>query len=103
MKSVRTVTCPPTQKYKPIRKDESESPRVSRVRSIQHHHSPQNLSECSRVAPHQPGIVGLQQVGRSGQIRLPRFEPYVVAVWIEDHSHAVMNYRPPCRSLSRPT
>ena len=44
-----------------------------------------------RIAPHQPSVEGLQQVGRRGHIRHSRIEPNVVGVWIEDDWHAVVD------------
>ena len=43
------------------------------------------------VAPHQPGIEELQQVGHRSHIRHSGVEPQVVAVWIEDHWHPVVH------------
>ena len=41
------------------------------------------------TAPHQPGIVG--QIGGRTHIPHARIEPQVVAIWIENHWHAVMD------------
>ena len=43
------------------------------------------------IAPHQPGIVRLQQFRRRRQILHSRIEPYIVAVGIEDDRHSVMD------------
>jgi hypothetical protein len=43
------------------------------------------------IAPHQPSIAGLQQFGRCSYIRHSRIKPSVVAVWIEDDGHAVVD------------
>ena len=43
------------------------------------------------IAPHQPGIVGLQQFGRSCDFCHARIEPQVVAVWIKDDWHSVVD------------
>jgi hypothetical protein len=40
-----------------------------------------------RIAPHQPGIAGLHQVGRRADIIHPRIEPEFVGVWIKDDWH----------------
>jgi hypothetical protein len=44
-------------------------------------------------APHQPSIVGLQQIGRRTDIPHPRIKPQIVAVWIEDDWHSVVDGR----------
>ena len=43
------------------------------------------------IAPHQPGIVGLQHFGRRSRILHTRIEPEVVGVWIKDDWHTVMD------------
>jgi hypothetical protein len=48
-------------------------------------------SSAYGIAPHLPSIVGLQQFGRRIHIPHPRIEPKIVAVWIKDHRHAVVN------------
>jgi hypothetical protein len=45
------------------------------------------------IAPHQPSIIGLQQFGRRSRVPHPRIEPQVVAVWVEDDGHAVVDGR----------
>jgi hypothetical protein len=40
---------------------------------------------ANRIAPHQPGISGLQQIGRLTHFPYPRIKPQVVAIWIKDH------------------
>jgi hypothetical protein len=45
------------------------------------------------VAPHQPGIEGFQQFGRRTHILHSGIEPKVVAVWVKDHWHSVMDGR----------
>jgi hypothetical protein len=42
-------------------------------------------------APHQPGIAGLQQVGRRIHIPHSRIEPKVVVVWIKNDWHSVVD------------
>jgi hypothetical protein len=41
----------------------------------------------------QPGIEGSQQVGGGSDLCHARIKPQIVAVWIEDHGHAVVNGR----------
>jgi hypothetical protein len=43
------------------------------------------------IAPHPPSVIRLQQVGRLPPLPHPRVEPYVVAVWIKNHRHAVVD------------
>jgi hypothetical protein len=43
------------------------------------------------IAPHQPSIVRLQQIGRRAHITHPRIEPEVVVVGLKDHWHSVMD------------
>ena len=43
------------------------------------------------IATHQPGVAGPQQLGRRAHILHTRIEPQIVAVWIKDHWHAVVN------------
>src|ERR1035437_7928161 len=43
------------------------------------------------IAPHEPSIVGLEQFGRRSRVPHPRIEPQVVAVWVEDDGHAVVD------------
>ena len=43
------------------------------------------------VAPHQPSIVGLQQFRRRNHVPHSRIEPHVVAVWVEDDWHTVVD------------
>jgi hypothetical protein len=44
-----------------------------------------------RIASHQPCIEGLQQFGRRSRVLHPRIEPQVVAVWIKDDWHSVVD------------
>ena len=43
------------------------------------------------MASHQPSIVGLQQIGRHSHIPHAGIEPQVVAIWIKDDGHSVMD------------
>jgi hypothetical protein len=43
------------------------------------------------IAPHQPSIVGLQHLGRRTHIPHTRIKPQIVAVWIKDNGHAVVD------------
>src|ERR1019366_8198031 len=43
------------------------------------------------IAPHQPSIAGFQQIGCRSYILHPRIEPQVVAVWIENDWHSVVD------------
>jgi hypothetical protein len=45
------------------------------------------------IAPHEPGVAGLQQLGRRSYIIHPRIEPQVVAVRLKDDRHAVVDGR----------
>jgi hypothetical protein len=45
------------------------------------------------IAPHEPGIIGLQQFGRRAHIVHAGVEPKLVAVWIENHCHPVVDRR----------
>jgi len=50
------------------------------------------IDPCAHgIAPHLRGIGGLQQVGCSSHIFHTGIEPQVVAVWIEDDAHAVVD------------
>jgi hypothetical protein len=44
-----------------------------------------------RIAPHQPSIKALKQFGRRSHILHAGAQPQIVAVWIEDHWHAVVH------------
>lgn len=44
-----------------------------------------------RVAPHEPGFAGSQQVGDGFDLCHAGIEPQVVAIWIEDHWHPVVD------------
>ena len=46
-----------------------------------------------RIAPHRPRIVGFQQFGRRAHIVHAGVEPKLVAVWIENHCHPVVDRR----------
>jgi isoaspartyl peptidase/L-asparaginase-like protein (Ntn-hydrolase superfamily) len=43
------------------------------------------------IAPHQPGIERLQQIGRGSHICHSGIKPDVVGIWIENDWHAVVN------------
>jgi hypothetical protein len=43
------------------------------------------------VAPHEPRIAELQQVGRHSYVIHPRIKPQVVVVWIKNDGHAVVD------------
>ena len=45
------------------------------------------------IASHQPSIVGPQQFGHRRHVLRTQIEPKVVAVWIEDDWHSVVNRR----------
>jgi len=48
-------------------------------------------ASAHRIAPHHAGIVGLQEFGRRSDIRHSGVEPNVVAVWVEDDWHSVLD------------
>jgi len=50
-----------------------------------------NGTPYHRIAPHEPGIVGLQQFGRRGHIRHPLIKPNVVAIRIKNDWHPVVD------------
>jgi hypothetical protein len=43
------------------------------------------------IAPHQPRIVGLQQFGRRNHVPHSRIEPQVIAIWIKNDGHSVVD------------
>ena len=43
------------------------------------------------IASHQPSIVGLQQFGHHRHVLHARIEPEIVAVWIKNDWHSVVN------------
>jgi uncharacterized membrane protein YfcA len=44
------------------------------------------------IAPHQPSMVRLQQLGRCGTIVHARIEPQIIAVLVEDDGHTVVDW-----------
>jgi len=45
------------------------------------------------IAAHQPGVAGLQQIGRRARVPHPRIEPQVVGVRIKNDGHPVVDGR----------
>jgi hypothetical protein len=65
---------------------------AAQERCKQRRREPQNLCGCSHgIASHQPGIVGLQQIGRRIHGPHAGIEPQVVDICIEDHGHPVVD------------
>jgi hypothetical protein len=73
--------------------NDSESQQSPRVQSIPRRRLPIVDPRAHGKAPHQPGIIGLQQCGRRSHIRHPRIKPQLVAVWIENHWHPAVHDR----------
>jgi hypothetical protein len=48
---------------------------------------------ANRIAPHQPSVVGLQQIGSRVHIVHGGVQPQVVGIQIENHWHPVVNAR----------